>query len=352
MKTITVNTSKVYDVCLGKGLIRQLPSLIAPFCKGRKVGIITDDNVDALYACAVKDDLEKQGYQVSKFVFPYGEESKNINTLSDILEYFASCHFTRKDIFLSIGGGVVGDITGLAAAMYMRGIQFIQVPTTLLSQVDASVGGKTAVDLKAGKNLIGAFWQPVRVVADTQVIADLPQDIFAEGMAEVIKSDLIANAGIVNWTIKGEVNNHLEEIIEACIQMKRSVVEQDEYETKGLRKVLNMGHTVAHAIERLSHYQISHGVAVGTGLVWEAMIAHVLGLCNEQMVQEIKQAVKQYGLLIEVPYTISDMVYAMRSDKKNEDQDIIFMFPITYGNWVEKKLSQVELTDILISIQK
>jgi len=172
VKTIQVNTSRVYDVCLGSGLIWQLPELIEPFCKGRKVGIITDDTVDALYATSVAEQLQTKGYQVSKFVFPHGEGSKNLTTLSGILEYFANCKFNRKDFFLSIGGGVVGDITGLAAAMYMRGIQFIQVPTTLLSMVDASVGGKTAVDLQAGKNLVGAFWQPCRVVADTQVIAD------------------------------------------------------------------------------------------------------------------------------------------------------------------------------------
>lgn len=351
MKTITVNTSKVYDVCLGKDLIHQLPDLIAPFCKGRKLGIITDDNVDALYATAVKHDLEAEGYQVSKFVFPHGEESKNINTLSDILEYFASCHFTRKDFFISIGGGVAGDITGLAAALYMRGIQFIQVPTTLLSMVDASVGGKTAVDLQAGKNLIGAFWQPSMVVADTQVIADLPQDIFAEGMAEVIKSDLIANAGIVNWAIEGIVKEHLDEIIESCIQMKRSVVEQDEYETKGLRKVLNMGHTVAHAIEKLSGYQVSHGIAVATGLIWEAGIAAHLGLCSEALVAQIREAVEAYHLYYNVPFSIGAMVEAMKSDKKNDDSNIDFVFPLQFGKWEERKLSQHELVNIIEKIR-
>lgn len=351
MKAITVHTSKVYDVCLGAGLIQELPSLIAPVSNGCKVGIITDDNVDALYATSVEHDLSSHGYQVNRFVFPHGEESKNISTLSDILEYFASCHFTRKDCLLSVGGGVVGDITGLAAALYMRGIKFIQVPTTLLSMVDASVGGKTAVDLRAGKNLVGSFWQPSMVVADTQIIADLPQDIFAEGMAEVIKSDIIANAGIVNWTISGDVKNHLEEVVESCIQMKRSVVEQDEYETKGLRKVLNMGHTVAHAIEKLSDYKVSHGVAVATGLVWEAKMAQFLGLCKQSLAQEIRNAVGRYGLFHIVPYTIGDIVNAMRSDKKNEDSNINFVLPIDFGKWTERKIPMRELTDILETIK-
>lgn len=350
MKRITVNTSKQYDVLLGSGLIRQLPALLAPVCEGRKIGIITDDTVEGLYANNVAQDLAAAGYQVSTFAFPHGEGSKHIGTLSDILEYFAERHFTRKDVFLSIGGGVVGDITGLAAALYMRGIQFIQVPTTLLSMVDASVGGKTAVDLKAGKNLIGAFWQPSMVVADTQVIAYLPDGIFAEGMAEVIKSDLIANAGIVKWVQEGTVKSHLEETIESCIQMKRKVVEQDEYETKGLRKVLNMGHTVAHAIEKLSGYEVSHGIAVATGLVWEAKISSYLGLCAPGLVDEIRQAVDAFGLYYDVPYAVEAMVEAMKSDKKNDDSRIDFVFPITYGKWEERKLEKRELTDIINTI--
>lgn len=349
MKVITVRTSRQYDVCLGPEITKDLATLIVPICKGRKVGIITDDTVDKLYASDVKKNLMAAGYSVSKFVFPHGEGAKNLNTLSEILEYFAGCHFTRKDVFISVGGGVVGDTTGLAAAMYMRGIQFIQVPTTLLSMVDASVGGKTAVDLKAGKNLVGAFWQPSMVVADTRIIADLPSEIFAEGMAEVIKSDLIADAGIVGWTIRGEVKDHLEQVIESCIRMKQGVVEQDEYETKGLRKVLNMGHTVAHAIEKLSGYEVSHGIAVGTGLVWEAEMARVLGLCEATLVQEIRQAVDCYGLYYDVPYAVEDMVEAMRSDKKNEDQRIDFVFPVSYGKWEERKMEMKEVVEILSS---
>ena len=160
---------------MGQGVIADLPRLVEPFCKGGKVGVITDDTVDALYAAKAVGAMEQYGYDVCKYVIPYGESSKNINTLSGILEYFASCHFTRKDIFLSIGGGVIGDITGLAAALYMRGSHFIQVPTTLLPMVDASIGGKTAVNLQAGKNLIGAFWQPSLVVADTQVVTTYQQ---------------------------------------------------------------------------------------------------------------------------------------------------------------------------------
>ena len=350
METIEVNTSRKYNVQLGQGLISILPQLVEPFCTGRKIGIITDDTVDALYANNVVEALTVCNYSVYKYVIPHGEESKNVSTLSGILEYFASFHFTRKDIFISIGGGVVGDITGLAAALYMRGIQFIQVPTTLLSMVDASVGGKTAVDLQAGKNLIGAFWQPSMVIADTQIITNLPEDIFAEGMAEVIKSDLIADAGIVKMIQQGTVKEHIDQMVASCIKMKRDVVEQDEYETKGLRKVLNMGHTVAHAIEKLSNFTVSHGIAVATGLVWEAKIACYLRLCKETFVSEIKEAVDAYQLYYEVPFTVDAMVEAMKSDKKNEDRRIDFVFPITYGKWEERKLETNELKEIINTI--
>lgn len=324
-----------------------MPLLIENTCRGRKIGIVTDDTVDLLYGRAIADSLKEYGYSVSKYVFPHGEGSKSITTLSGLLEFFASCHFTRKDWFISIGGGVVGDITGLAAALYMRGIQFIQVPTTLLSMVDASVGGKTAVDLLAGKNLIGAFWQPSLVVADTEVVSKLPKDIFAEGMAEVIKSDLIANAGIVDMVLRGRVMNDMDSIVASCIEMKRDVVERDEYETLGLRKVLNMGHTVAHAIEKLSGYSVSHGIAVATGLVWETRISHYLGLCPISLTQDVRKAVDTYALYYEVPFTSEEMVSAMKSDKKNEDSRIDFVFPISYGEWTERRLDQNELSTII-----
>lgn len=351
MKTIEVKTSRAYNVLLGKGLIDNISRLVEPVCKGRKIGIITDDTVDALYASAVAERLNAYGYTIGNYVIPHGESSKNTTTLSGILEYFASCHFTRKDIFVSIGGGVIGDITGLAAALYMRGIQFIQIPTTLLSMVDASVGGKTAVDLAAGKNLIGAFWQPSMVVADTQIINNLPEDIFAEGMAEVIKSDLIANAGIVEMIKQETVKENIDQMVASCIEMKRDVVEQDEYETKGLRKVLNMGHTVAHAIEKLSDYNVSHGIAVATGLVWEASIANDLGLCSEALVKEIREAVDAYQLYYNVPFTVEAMVEAMKSDKKNDDSNIDFVFPLKYGKWEERKLPQQELVTILVKLR-
>jgi len=351
LKTIEVKTSRKYNVIVGQGLISELPCLVESICKGRKIGVITDDTVDALYAERADKALKEYGYTVNKYVIPHGESSKNITVLSGILEYFASCHYTRKDIFISIGGGVIGDITGLAAALYMRGIQFIQVPTTLLSMVDASVGGKTAVDLKAGKNLIGAFWQPSLVIADTHIIANLPKEIFAEGMAEVIKSDLIANAGIVKMIQLGTVKDNIDQMVSSCIEMKRDVVEQDEYETKGLRKVLNMGHTIAHAIEKLSGYQVSHGVAVATGLVWEAKIANQLGLCEKRLMDEIQQAVDAYQLFYDIPYSVESMVDAMKSDKKNEDSRIAFVFPINYGEWGERKLAQRELIEIINTIK-
>lgn len=347
METIEVNTSRRYKVIIGQGLINELPRLVEPICNGRKIGVITDETVDALYAESACNALSNYGFTVSKYVIPPGEPSKNMTVLSGILEFFASCQFGRKDILISIGGGVIGDVTGLTAALYMRGIQFIQVPTTLLSSVDASVGGKTAVDLNAGKNLVGAFWQPSLVVSDTQIVASLPDEIFAEGMAEVIKSDLIANAGIIKIIWQGKVKDSLEKIVSSCIKMKRDVVERDEFETLGFRKVLNMGHTVAHAIEKLSDYSVPHGVAVATGLVWEAQMANIQGVCDRRFVDEIREAVDAYHLYYDVPYSVEAMVEAMKSDKKNEDSRIDFVFPITYGKWVERKMETHTLIDII-----
>ena len=352
METICVNTSHSYKVLLGENLLNRLPELINDVSQGRKVGIVTDSVVDKLYANKINHLLTEGGYSVSKYILPNGEGSKNLTVLSDILEFFASRHFNRKDILMSIGGGVVGDITGLAAALYMRGIPFIQVPTTLLSMVDASVGGKTAVDLNAGKNLVGAFWQPCLVIADIQILRWLPKTIFAEGMAEVIKSDLIKNIGISNIIRQGSVNDNLAHIVASCIEMKRDIVQQDEYETLGLRKVLNMGHTVAHSIEKLSDYSVSHGLSVATGLVWEAAIACHIGICTQSLVDEIRNSVKVYNLYIKVPFNTVDLVNAMRNDKKNDDSNIDFVFPATYGKWEERKIPQQELISIINSTRE
>lgn len=350
MKTIHLNVSKPYDVLLESGLINKTSKLIEPFCSNRNIAIITDDIVDKLYGESLLKQLKEAEYTVVKYVFPNGEPSKNINTLSNILEFLAENNFKRNDYLIALGGGVPGDITGLASAIYMRGIGFIQIPTTLLAMVDASVGGKTAIDLKAGKNLAGAFWQPSLVICDTNIIKNLPENIFKEGMGEVLKYDVIDNLGLFESVLNDKVKDNLDSIIYDCIKSKQLIVEQDEYETKGVRKLLNVGHTFAHGLEKLSDYKISHGFAVATGLVWEAGIAHKLGMCSLELFNRIKQAVNKWDLLVQFKYNYIELVGAMKKDKKNDDTLISFMFPVELGNCVEKKLKAEEIISILESV--
>lgn len=350
MKAIHLNASKPYDILIDSGLFNQVFSLIEPFCKGRNIAIITDDIVDKLYGEQLLEQLKQNDYSTIKFVFPNGEVSKNINTLSDILEFLASNNFKRNDFIIALGGGVVGDIAGLASAIYMRGISFIQIPTTLLAMVDASVGGKTAIDLKAGKNLAGSFWQPSLVICDTDIVKNLPEDIFREGMGEVLKYDVIDDLGIFESVLSNKVFDDLESIIYKCIKSKQNVVEQDEYETKGIRKLLNVGHTFAHGLEKLSNYNIYHGVAVATGLVWEASISYKLNLCSKETFNQIKQAVTKCGLLINFKYDFEELVETMKKDKKNDNSLISFMLPLKIGNCVETKLKDNELIPILESV--
>lgn len=338
MKTINVNVSKSYDVLIGHSLLEHIGELIKPICKTNRVAIITDDIVEHLFWDSICQSLYENGFEAISYSFPNGERSKNIETLSGILEFLAEKRITRKDTLIALGGGVVGDIVGLAAAIYMRGMIVIQVPTTLLSAVDSSVGGKTAVDLKAGKNLVGAFWQPSMVVCDVDVIENLPDKIFNEGMSEVIKCTIIRKLPVTDWINANCLKEHLEEMIFECIQLKRDIVEKDEFDNKGIRNVLNVGHTIAHAIEKLSNYTISHGHAVGTGLIIEARIANELGKTETSVVEQIRNQVGLFGLVERIDWSPLQMVEAMKSDKKNADSSIVFELPLQFGETEELKI--------------
>ena len=350
MRKLCVRVSKPYDILIGRGIIKDLPALILPVCTSKRVAIVTDDIVAGLYLTTIEEKLQSSGFETVSFIFPNGEQSKNIGTLSDILEFLAEKHVRRNDMLIALGGGVPGDITGLAAAIYMRGISVIQVPTTLLAAVDSSVGGKTAVDLKNGKNLAGAFWQPSMVVCDAEIIEQLPDEIFAEGMAEVIKCNLIKDLPIMEWIKTGTIKERLEDVIYECVSLKRDVVEQDEFDVKGIRNILNVGHTVAHAIEKLSGYTISHGHAVGTGLVIEAEMAWKLGMCDQGTVQKIQAAVDEFDLPVEIPWNADAMAEAMKSDKKNRDAEIVFELPYRLGECKEIKLNKSETAELIKDI--
>ena len=265
MKSIPVQTARPYEVLVGQGLLAQSGELIAKKAPPCTAAIITDDTVNILFGDAVQASLQQAGFKVCRIVFPHGEASKNMTTLSFVLEQLAGHRVTRTDLIVALGGGVVGDLAGFAAAVYLRGMRFVQLPTTLLSAIDSSVGGKTAVDLAAGKNLAGAFWQPELVLCDSDALKTLPEQYFLDGLGEAVKYGMAFDNTLLPLLQNG-VASRLPELVARCVAIKAGVVAQDEHDT-GERRKLNFGHTVGHAIERCSGFSISHGQAVAIGMV-------------------------------------------------------------------------------------
>ena len=315
MKVIRVNASSSYDVVVGENLIDNVGEWID--VKKCKFCVVTDSIVNLLYADTVCASLEKKGYSVYKFVFEQGEKSKNLQTYSNIINYLAENKFDKRDCLLALGGGVVGDLTGFVAATYLRGIRFIQVPTTLLSQIDSSVGGKTAVDLPCGKNLVGAFYQPYVVLCDVSVLNRLPKSVFACGMGEVAKYAML-DKKIFSLIVD---NAPLQDIVTACIECKKNIVEVDEFD-KGDRKLLNLGHTFAHAIETLSDFKISHGEAVGMGVKIMLDCAYKQGYMSVNEYNRAKNAViKCVGERV-CPYSKDELCSVISYDKKKSGDKI------------------------------
>lgn len=345
MKTIRVNASKEYDVIIGSGLLDSLGERCSALLGKSKAAIITDSNVAPLWLDKTTASLKNAGIDVVTYVFPAGEDSKNKETLFDILEFLAESKLTRTDFAVALGGGVTGDMTGLAASLYLRGIPFVQVPTTLLAAVDSSVGGKTAVNLTAGKNLMGAFYQPELVLCDTDTLSTLSPEIFADGMAEVIKYGAIFDAELFDAVKGGNVLGDIENIIARCVELKRDVVAKDEFD-KGDRQLLNFGHTMAHSIEKCSNFEISHGSAVAIGMVIAAKAGAKLGFSNEDCTAAIIEANKNNNLPCECNFAPDALADAALSDKKRAGDSITFVFPRKKGECFLQKLSIDEIYKI------
>lgn len=339
MIEIPVRTSRSYTVKLAPGLLDRLGEETAPLVRGRTATLISDSNVSPLYADRVKVSLEKAGFRVCSCIIPAGENYKNGMSYLALLEFLAEQQMTRSDCLIALGGGVIGDLTGFTAATYLRGIDFIQVPTTLLAAVDASVGGKTAIDLKAGKNLAGAFYQPKGVFFDPDTLKTLPPDIFSDGCAEVIKYGMIGDAALLDDLAQGIVTT---DIIARCIAQKRDYVEQDEFDT-GVRQFLNLGHTFGHGIEGCSHYQISHGKAVSIGMVLAARCAIAAGLCPVSVLPRLIALLEKYDLPTETDYSTEELLAKMLSDKKRTGDEIALILPIDWGASIRKILPVSEL---------
>ncbi len=337
METIRVNASKEYEVVIGNGILPELGErCVSLLGKGRAV-IVTDSNVAPLWLAEAKESLEKSGIETVEFIFPAGEESKSKETLFELIEFMAENRFTRSDFAVALGGGVTGDMTGLAASLYLRGIPFVQVPTTLLAAVDSSVGGKTAVNLKAGKNLMGAFSQPELVLCDIRTLNTLSDEIFADGMAEVIKYGVIFDRDLFDKVCGGNVKSDIEKIIARCVELKRDVVVKDEFD-KGERQLLNFGHTMAHSIEKCSDFEISHGSAVAIGMVIAAKASAKLGWSAENCTEEIINANKNNNLPTECGFAPDDLADAALSDKKRTGGTINFVVPRVIGECYLKEI--------------
>ena len=331
MKTVTVNASTTYDILIGSGLLSQLGQQIKSHCKAGKVCIVSDSNVFPLYGESAAANLLDAGFEVTHFVFQAGEESKNATVYIELLNFLAHNGMTRSDCLIALGGGVVGDLTGFAAATYLRGISFIQVPTTLLAAVDSSVGGKTAIDLNAGKNLCGAFYQPKLVLCDTDTLNTLPADIFLDGCAEVIKYAILYDAQLFTYLKEVIMDFDREAVIARCVELKRDVVTVDEFDT-GARMKLNLGHTIGHAIEAKSNFTISHGKAVAMGIALVALAAFRKGFCTEQTAVQILYILLRFGLPTVTAYSAEELYTYALSDKKRDGGTVNLIIPAAIGN--------------------
>ena len=325
MNTVTVSASKTYDIHIGSGLLPTLGEEARKLGKAQKVCIVSESTVFPLYGEAAKQSLENAGFSVVSYVFPSGEESKNGLVFLEVLNFLAENKLTRSDLIVALGGGVVGDLAGFAAASYLRGIRFIQVPTTLLAAVDSSVGGKTAIDLPAGKNLAGAFCQPSLVLCDTNVLNSLPLDIFRDGCAEVIKYGVLYDPALFAHLEEKGLDFDREAVITRCVELKRDVVMEDEFDT-GTRMKLNLGHTIGHGVEAKSHFGISHGKAVAIGMAIVSRAAR----CPDS--GRILALLEKFGLPSSTEYTAEDLYTYTLSDKKRSGGTVNLIIPNSIGD--------------------
>ena len=317
MQTVMVKTSATYPVHIGGGLLEQAGPLIAGATNSHRCVVVTDSTVGPLYAQRVCHSLEEAGITSLTYTFSAGEQSKNLITYGNILEFFAANRLTRSDFVVALGGGVTGDMAGFAAATYQRGVDYIQIPTTFLAASDSSVGGKTAVDLEAGKNLVGAFHQPQMVICDTNTFQTLPDAVFADGVAETLKHGLIADADFFHFLMAEDIRTKISCVVRRNVEIKAAVVGEDEFE-RGRRKLLNFGHTLGHAVEKVSHFTISHGHAVAIGMVLASRAAERLGYSPAGILQEVRSACLRLDLPVECPYTAGTLYDAATADKKRD----------------------------------
>ena len=353
MKTLTVDLpGRVYDILIQRGLLDQAGARIrAILPRASRLFVVTDTNVLPLYHARVRDALREAGFQTQACAVPAGEASKSAGQLSDLWERMMAFGLTRTDAVVALGGGVVGDLAGFAAATVLRGVDFVQIPTTLLAQVDSSVGGKVAIDLQAGKNLAGAFWQPKLVLMDPDTLDTLDDRTFADGMAEVLKYGCIFDRAFFDLLAgrpsRGALMADIESILYTCCDLKRSVVIRDERDT-GERMLLNFGHTLGHAYELAGHYETwTHGQAVAAGMVLAARLGVALGVTPAEVPGQVEAAVAALGLPTRIDCTHADYAAAIGLDKKGAGEDITLILLEALGRAIPHKMPKAELLKLL-----
>lgn len=350
----------IYTIELMQDFSRLVSCLTAlGYQKEQRICIVTDSNVEPLYAKEVQTLLKEAFDTVIVHTFPAGEANKNLETVYGLYETLIDAHFDRRDLLVALGGGVVGDLCGFTAATYLRGIDFIQVPTTLLSQVDSSIGGKTGVDFQQYKNMVGAFYQPKLVYMNLSVLKSLPQKQLVSGMGEIIKHGLIKDAAFYEW-----LNAHHDDILSLCPEIveemvarscdiKREVVEIDPTE-KGDRALLNFGHTIGHAIEKLCDFSLYHGECVGLGMIAAAYLSWQLGNITEEEFNGIRDCLKHFGFQIEVNGIAPEAVLAAsKSDKKMVGKQVKFILLSSIGtSYIYRELTDAQILEAIAYVCK
>lgn len=352
MKIIDVNLPQAaetnYNIFIKNGLLSEFSGYLEVFLKKKSkiktFAIITDKNVFALYEKIVAETLIHAGFNVISFSIEPGEKSKSAAQYFVLQSWLAENQITRSDALIALGGGVVGDLTGFTAATYLRGVQFIQIPTTLLAMVDSSVGGKTGIDIPQGKNLVGAFYQPSMVLCDPQVLETLSSEVFSDGCAEIVKHGMIRGADLLKTLQSSPIRKNLPGIIEANVKIKRDIVQKDEFDT-GERQLLNFGHTIAHAVEKLSGYEVSHGnaVAIGMSIITRAAVRN--GCCSPKCQTVLKEMLETFGLPSQTKYSPSELYKTALIDKKRTGDTITEVIPRGFGVCELKKMPVTELLE-------
>ena len=353
MNTITVDlTTDLYQIYVGHNLLKQAGKLICSSTSGSKILIVTHPNLQKLYGAELLDSLETAGYSVTTALIPSGEHSKSFDSYQKLIDTLAQNRFTREDIVVAFGGGVISDLAGFVAATYMRGCALIHIPSSLLAMIDSSIGGKTALDLPFGKNLVGAFYNPKAVIVDLELLNSIPTPLLQDSCGELIKYGVLSGHELFNKIILARSPmqvidaSHRQELIQACVEIKKSIVEVD-FKEAGSRKLLNLGHTLGHAIETLSNFELGHGSCVAAGTNMMAKACSKIGLCFCKDAEKIAQLTQSYNLPTSTSFTVEELYSTALHDKKSHTDSIDVALIYGIGDVRIERKSFAELKQLI-----